>query len=412
MTEASELSKVLVTGGAESVGLATVRALLRRGQEVAATASDAGGALAIRQAGALPVYPDLSRSSEVLSALRMSGAQVLVHCAPQAVAGLPQTTVDPASQGQRILASAKSVMDAAAKAPVERVISLSPGWLYQDRGSAAREGDPNASDGDCKPMLAAEAALLESGLPGYVLRAGYVYGGNSVATTALAEAIKRSRSLPQGDLPASWIHEDDLAEAIVSLIEAERDAPAAIINADDGSPMSPDDFAAALCQSLGLGEPSFAAGGLMTMLRKETLRDRLLKRAMVIDSRQLREQYGWQPRYPDAAAGMEATSMVWRIKDAINADDYYNKYDDEAAAAIAARVSGADLPQPAAAAEEPAQPAAAVAEQPAPAAAAAPPPPTSEGPTPWNEDDAKREERRRKALERRAKRAAKRGARG
>ncbi|MCY4146514.1 MAG: 4Fe-4S binding protein, partial [Chloroflexi bacterium] len=45
--------------------------------------------------------------------------------------------------------------------------------------------------------------------------------------------------------------------------------------------------------------------------------------------------------------------------------------------------------------------------QPTPAPAAQSP--AAEGATPWSEDDAKREERRRKALERKARRAAKRG---
>ncbi len=58
-------------------------------------------------------------------------------------------------------------------------------------------------------------------------------------------------------------------------------------------------------------------------------------------------------------------------------------------------------PKPAAAAA-PAPAAAATAEP----AASAPPAPAAEGATPWNEDEAKREERRRKALERKAKRAA------
>ena len=43
-----------------------------------------------------------------------------------------------------------------------------------------------------------------------------------------------------------------------------------------------------------------------------------------------------------------------------------------------------------------------------PAEASAAPSPSAEGATPWSEDDAKREERRRKALERKARRAAKR----
>ena len=60
-------------------------------------------------------------------------------------------------------------------------------------------------------------------------------------------------------------------------------------------------------------------------------------------------------------------------------------------------------PAPAAAEAPKAEPAAATAKAPIATASAAP---TAEGATPWTEDDAKREERRRKALERKAKRAA------
>ena len=73
-----------------------------------------------------------------------------------------------------------------------------------------------------------------------------------------------------------------------------------------------------------------------------------------------------------------------------------------------ARSASASQPRPQPAAVAPAESAAAAPEaeaaasQPEPSSAAA-------GPTPWNEDEAKREERRRKALERKARRAAKQG---
>lgn len=65
--------------------------------------------------------------------------------------------------------------------------------------------------------------------------------------------------------------------------------------------------------------------------------------------------------------------------------------------------SRASAPQP-----EVAAPAAA-SEAASPAEASAAPAPVAEGAAPWTEDEAKREERRRKALERKARRAAKRG---
>ena len=85
---------------------------------------------------------------------------------------------------------------------------------------------------------------------------------------------------------------------------------------------------------------------------------------------------------------------------------YWNAYEDKAAQAIENFAYDVALPEPVAAAEAPGGEAVA-APAPTPVKTAAPPP--SDGPTPWNEDEAKREERRRKALERKAKRAAKGG---
>ena len=143
------------------------------------------------------------------------------------------------------------------------------------------------------------------------------------------------------------------------------------------------------------------------MLREKTLRDKLLGREAVLSSQKLKDEYGWQPRHSNVESGMEAAALVWRMRDAVSADDYYNMYEDKAALAIENFAYDVALPEPVAATEAPAALQAEAAPQPAPVAAAAPPP--SDGPAPWNEDDAKREERRRKALERKAKRAARGG---
>ena len=131
--------------------------------------------------------------------------------------------------------------------------------------------------------------------------------------------------------------------------------------------------------------------GFFDFMKAKTTGDRLLNREIVIDSRKIHEEFGWMPSHASAAAGMEATSMVWRMQDAVNPRDFYTVYEDKAADAIGALESGEALPEPVAVAEKPAAKAEAVAEIPAPVEAAAPPP--SDGPTPWSEDDAKREER-------------------
>lgn len=400
---------ILVTGGADGVGLATVRALLQRGHRVAATACDAEGALAIRMAGALPVFPDLSRASGILSALAMTKADALVHAGPQYYGGSPHASDRYADGADELVNFTAAVAEAATRQGVKRIVSLSFGYLYETSRSAAKEGDHDAHDGDYAPMLRAESLIRESGLSGYIIRGGYVYGGNSADTAALADAIKGSQRLPAGMMPASWIHEDDLAAAIAALLEAESKAEGIeTINAAADMTATPNEFCAALSGALGLSEPRLAAGGFLASLREKTLRDKLLEREVVIDSSRMRERFAWQPRHESLASGMEATALVWRMKDAVQADNYYNSYEDEAAAAIESFAYDVALPEPEAEAETPATVETAAAPEAATeAASAAPtPPPPSDGPTPWNEDEAKREERRRKALERKAKRAA------
>lgn len=402
MAEANETLNVLVTGGAEGVGLATARALLRRGHKVVATACDAKGALALRQIGALPVYPDLGRASELLSALKLAEVDAVVHAGPQFYGGAPQIS---AAGGDQLLAYTAAAVEAAQAQAVKRFISLSFAYLYEAGSGAAKEGDHDIHEADYQPMLQAEAIVRDSGLKGCIIRSGYIYGGHSAGTATLADSIKRSQRLPAGLRPASWIHEDDLAEAITSVLEAESDTSGVeIINAADDAPRSPNEFAEALAEALGLSAAAFAGENFLSGLRQRTLRDKLLAREIVISSELLRERFAWQPRHSSIESGLEATALVWRMKDAVNADDFYNKYEDAAAAAIASFAYDVALPEPVSAPEAPAAVEAAPAPTPAPAPAAAPPP--SDGPTPWNEDDAKREERRRKALERKAKRAA------
>ena len=404
MAEATNPLNILVTGGAEGAGLATARLLLRRGHKVAAAACDSEGALALRMAGALPVFPDLSRASAILSVLRMFKAEAIVHAGPQFFGGAPHAGDEQSAYANQLVETTAAVSEAAKQHGVKRLLSLSFGYLYEGGSGAAKEGDRDAGDSDYEPMLGAEMLLRESGLTGYILRSAYIYGGNSADTAALADSIKGSQRLPAGALPASWIHEDDLATAIALLIEAEEETGGIeIINAAANATATPNDFCLALGDALGLPAPGFAAAGFLSMLRERTLRDKLLEREIVLDSTQIRERFAWQPRHERLESGLDATALVWRMKEAVPAEAFYS-YEDAAAAAIEYFAYDIALPEPAPAE---ASPAAVEAEaKPEPVAAQASPPPPSAGPTPWNEDEAKREERRQRALERKAKRAA------
>ncbi len=404
MAETRTRLNILVIGGAEAAGLATARALLQRGHAVSATACDAEGALRLRLAGALPVYPDLGRSSELLSVMRMVKAEAVVHAGPQVCGGVPQASDAFPLHADALTACAAALAEAAGQHALQRIVALSPGYLYETSQDAAKEGDRDVHNKEYAPMLAAERSLLQSGLTVQILRSGYIYGGSCPGARNLADAIKRSRRLPSGDLPASWIHEDDLASAVVALLESDPAEGMQVFNAAAQPPRSPDEFAIALAESIGLSAPAFAGASLFSALRQGALRDSLLGRCVVLNSDVLRERFGWQPAHDDLESGLAATALSWRMREAVNSDDFYNLYEDKAADAIADFAYDVALPAPTVEAESAAPAAEATATAPAPAAPAAPPP--SDGPAPWNESDAKREERRRKALERKAKRAA------
>lgn len=413
MADEKKTLNVFVTGGDVSVGLATVKALLKNGHHVVATTTDADGALTIRRAGALPVYPDLTREGEIISMLQMAKADVVVHAAPQLFGGIPQSDFDYQTHAEWLVETTNAVVHAAGKNEVNKLISISFGYLYETHhGQAAREDAHTVHDDEYDAMLQAEAAVLDGGVNGYVIRAGYIYGGNSDGTTSVADVVKNSRPVHNGTHSASWIHEDDLANAIVALVEAEddNDSLAEIINVADDTPHTPNEMAQAIGDVLGFSSVSFASPGLMTIIRGETLRDKLLVREIVLDNSKIKEKYGWQPQHSSIESGLDASALIWRMKDAVDPTEYYSVYEDKATEAIEARQSGQAMELPAEVEEE--QPAEAQPEPKAEAVAEAPKassPPPADGPTPWNEDEAKREERRRKALERKRLRAEKKG---
>lgn len=409
MADDKKILNVLVTGGSEGVGLAVTKALLHKGHHVVATTTDADGALAIRRAGALPVYPDLTRTSEVLSALRLAKADVVVHAAPQVLGGVPQADFDYQAHLGWLVDSTNAVVQAAGQNEVNKIVSISFGYLYDGHhGDASTEDTHTVHDKAYDAMLQAEAAVLDGGIDGYVVRAGYIYGSTSGGTTNLVDKIKASQAVYEGTKPASWVYETDLANAIIALIEAESDGNslAEIVNVAGDQVQSPNKFAVALGESLGITGVNFASPGLMLVFRDETLRDQLMTREIVLDSTKIKEKYGWQPQYSTVASGLEATGLLWRMNDAITPDDYYNVYEDTAGDAILALKSGQALQLPVEVITEEPVKEKAVAEKKAPAKA---PAPALDGATPASEGEAKMEERRLKALERKRLRAEKKG---
>lgn len=309
---------VFITGAATGAGLALIQKLTRAGHKVTGEAHNgAPGAVAIRARGGLPIYPGLTREGEVYSVMAMSKADVVVHLMPLLLNGIPHHPTETDTLLTLLDDGTETVMSVAGQMGVKRVISLSYAALYGKTGDDA--ADESASiwrDNDLfKTAAHAEAVVRDGGIPGYVLRSGYVYGGYSHALRATADRIRAGRAVPAGSHPAAWIYEDDLAEVIFRLATREEDdGIATIYNVDSGVTASPDTFIDMLGDAIGIGAPP-RISPLTLRSRQTPLQAALMQTSVKLNTEKIKAALDWSPEVTTIGAGLERAMVIWRAGD-------------------------------------------------------------------------------------------------
>jgi nucleoside-diphosphate-sugar epimerase len=158
--------------------------------------------------------------------------------------------------------------------------------------------------------------VLDGGIPGYVLRCGYLYGAGTLAMRELRDALQAGRGVASGTQPSAWLHEDDLAAAIVMLIEQsdEGEAVGTILNLAEETHITPDKFARLFAAALGVGEPAGIPGFLVSRRTTPAQRD-ALEAGFLVSSDKARAM-GWKPHFVSPAEGIERTLLTWRAESA------------------------------------------------------------------------------------------------
>lgn len=199
---------IAVTGGTGFVGQRLLRLAVERGHHVRALTRRAQPS----QPGVEWVEGDLSNPGSLCA-----GADAVIH-----IAGVINAK-DRAGFFHGNVAGTRTIVDAAGSAGVGRFVHVS--------SLAARE--PALSTYGAS-KAAAEAVVVSSGLDWTMVRPPGVYGPGDRETLQLFALAKRGLALVPPRGRGSWIHVDDLCDALLTLAQASGDA--ATYEISDGQP--------------------------------------------------------------------------------------------------------------------------------------------------------------------------------
>jgi nucleoside-diphosphate-sugar epimerase len=264
--------KILLTGATGKVGSRLVKRLARRGDRVRALVRDRTRAADLREDPIELVEGDLLDADSLAAAVR--GVEAVVHCAAFFRGATPEQAHAVNDLGTRHLASA------ARAASVKRFLFTSTGLVYGPKGGRlAREDDPCAPTA-AYPVtkLAAERFLLATeGLDVRVLRLPFVYGDGD---SHIEEAIPMMRGFPPTQR-MSIGHHADVAQAVARLLDAPSPAHRVYNVVDDEAPEL-----AVLFASVGAPPPDGSDA------------ERARAFDALLDGRRIREDLGFQPKFP------------------------------------------------------------------------------------------------------------------
>lgn len=304
---------VFITGATTALGREVTRQLAARGHHVTGLTDGSDGAAQVRQDGGIPAFvSDPFRAGELKSLLRAAQADVVLHLTPQLMNGFPHRALPWDAAGRHVTEGTSALLQAARETDVKFFVYPSFTFVYGDQhGGAVTEATPRARTAVFRAAAQAEDAVLSSGVPACVIRAGRLYGGGEDSTTALMNTLRQGRGVVTGDAHAvtGWVHVVDLASALV--LAAEQMPAGQVFNVADDTPAAPADFVRYLAESLGMpapGQPS----SFPLRPASNAVTDTLLAASARINSDKARQMLGWQPRYPGYRAGLDQALLVQR----------------------------------------------------------------------------------------------------
>jgi nucleoside-diphosphate-sugar epimerase len=266
--------RIFIAGASGTLGRRLVAQLVARGHHV--TGTTRSRAAELRALRAEPVVVDPLDAAALREAVVRAEPDVVVHqLTALADLGMTRNFDKAFAVTNRLRTEGTDNLIAAARAAGARrlVWQSYAGWPYA-RGDARLKTEDDPLDpeppADARESLAAirhlEAAVLDSGLEGVVLRYGGFYGrGTSLDEGGEHRELIRKRRFPIGGDGAgvwSFVHIDDAATATVAAIEG---SATGIYNVVDDDPAPASEWLPALADELGAPRPRRIPGWLVRL---------------------------------------------------------------------------------------------------------------------------------------------------
>ena len=301
--------KVFITGGTGAIGRHAVPALVGAGHEVTALARTDAKAHFLAKAGATPSRVSLFDLAGLTAALR--GHDAVVNLATALPASRDFHRKDAWVENVRIRGQGSAtVVDAALRADVPRIIQESVSMIYHDGGSRwIDESWPTDDFPAARSNLAAEASarrFTAAGGTGVALRFGWFHGPGATHSAELLVLARRWGVCAMLGAPSGFvssIHVGDAGRAA----EAALSVPAGTYNVVDDHPLTKREFADALAAAVGRRRYVRAPGRLALLLGEGMTS---LTRSLRVSNASFRQASGWRPHFESATEGLVDTALA------------------------------------------------------------------------------------------------------
>jgi nucleoside-diphosphate-sugar epimerase len=290
--------RVLVTGATGFVGRATCAELLARGHEVAAL---------VRRPGSEPdgtdgIAGDIAAEGNGLDrALEEAAADAVIHLAAEIASQRSAAKIDATNvEGTRRLVEA-----ARASGREPKVVFCSTVVTGEANGELLEPDKPLPVETPYgRSKQEGERIVAGSGLPHAIVRPSHVYGSGGWYEEEFVKRLRqpgRFAVIGRGDNWWDVVRVEDVASALVAA--AERAPDGAVYHAADDEPIRYYDFIALTAKALGVGPPRRIPAALARLAAGRHAVTAVTRSARSSNAL-LKQQLGWQPRFPTAEVGV------------------------------------------------------------------------------------------------------------